>query len=96
MSCYFIAQINIHNRQEYKRYEDGTDSILAQHGAEVLVVEDSPIILEGEWPCTRIVVIRFPSEAQARQWYNSPEYQVVARHRFRASSAAAILARGRD
>lgn len=96
MSCYFIAQITIHDPEEYGRYLAGTDDILAKHGAKVLIVEDNPTVLEGEWPCTRTVVIRFPSEAHARRWYDSPEYRAIAQHRFRASDASAIFARGRD
>ena len=96
MSCYYIAQITIRDPEEYERYLDGTDEILAKYEATVLVVDDDPTVLEGSWPCTRTVVIRFHDESAAKQWYDSPEYQELARHRFRASSADAVLVRGRE
>lgn len=96
MSSYFIAQINIHNREEYKKYEDGFDEIFAKYHGKVLVVDDSPAVLEGEWDYTRTVIIRFPSEEEARRWYDSAEYQELARHRLNASRADIVLAMGRD
>ena len=38
-------------------------------------------ILEGEWPEWRHVVVEFPSAERAREWYNSPEYQRLAKLR---------------
>lgn len=94
MSSYFIAQIKIHNREEYKKYLEGTNEILKKYKGEVLVVDDTPIVLEGEWPYTRVVIIRFADEEEVKRWYNSTEYQALAQHRFKASKANTILAKG--
>ena len=67
MSCYFIAQINIHDEQQYRQYEDGFDDIFAKYDGKVLLVDDSPILLEGNWPYARVVLIRFPDEREARR-----------------------------
>ncbi|MCP4251421.1 MAG: DUF1330 domain-containing protein [bacterium] len=96
MSAYFIAQIKIHDCERYKLYLDGTDAILARHSGEVVVVDDSPTILEGKWPYTRTVVIRFRSEEDAKRWYESPEYQDLVQHRHQASEADTVLVQGRD
>ncbi len=96
MSCYFIAQLRIHDRAGYRRYEDGFDEAFAGHDGEVLVVDETPTVLEGHWGYTRVVVIRFPDERAARRWYDSPAYQALARLRFLASTGDAILARGGD
>jgi uncharacterized protein (DUF1330 family) len=37
------------------------------------------------------VILRFPSEADARSWYESPEYEVFARHRHRAATTNAVM-----
>ena len=96
MSCYFIAQIRIHDPQEYQRYLDGFDEVFSQYRGQVVAVDDGPAVLEGHWPYTRAVVIRFPSEEEARRWYESPEYQRLASHRVNASDAHIILVHGRD
>ena len=96
MECYFVARIEIHDPAKYQRYLDGTDVLLARFGAQVLAVDEAPVVLEGEWPCTRTVLIRFPDEAAAQSWYRSPEYQALAQHRFRSSSSDAVLLKGRQ
>ena len=95
MSCYFIAKITIHDRELYAKYESGFDEIFPRYDGKVVAVDDSPVPLEGSPSCTRVVVIRFPSEAEARRWYDSPEYRALAAHRWRASDAEALLVHGR-
>jgi uncharacterized protein (DUF1330 family) len=94
MSVYIIAQIDIHDRTEYAQYEAGFLDVFGRHQGELLVVSENPVVVEGEWPYTRTVVIRFSSEEEARRWYESPEYQKVAQHRFQASRANAIMVEG--
>ena len=96
MSCYFIAQITIHDPETYKKYLNGFDEIFENYEGKVIMVDDAPSILEGEWNYTRIVMIRFPDETEARRWYESTEYQHLVRYRWQASDANVILATGRE
>jgi uncharacterized protein (DUF1330 family) len=91
MAVYIIAQINIHDRAEYEKYSAGFLDVFARHSGELLVVSEEPTVVEGEWPYTRTVLIRFPSADEARRWYESPEYQAIAQHRFRAAKTNAVL-----
>ncbi|MFQ5668033.1 MAG: DUF1330 domain-containing protein [Candidatus Binatia bacterium] len=94
MPVYIIAQIDIHDREEYGKYQEGFLAIFARYKGELLVVSEEPVVVEGEWPFTRTVLIRFPSAEEARRWYGSPEYQALAQHRFRAAKANAVLVEG--
>jgi len=94
MSAYFIARITIHDPELYERYLEGFDAAFAPFRAEVLAVDEAPIVLEGSWPCTRTVIIRFADLEEARRWYGSPAYQELARVRQRAASADIALVRG--
>lgn len=96
MSSYFIAQINIHDPEEYARYLEGYDEIFAKYNGTVVAVDDDVKLLEGEWPYGRTVVIRFPSSEELMAWYESPEYQALAKHRRKASTANIVLVKGRD
>jgi uncharacterized protein (DUF1330 family) len=96
MATYFIAQINIHDWEEYRKYLAGTEGPLKQFNAEVLVVDDQPTLLEGDWNCTRTVVIRFPNAKVAQDWYRSPEYQEIVQHRHRAAQTNAVFTNGID
>jgi uncharacterized protein (DUF1330 family) len=91
MSVYIIAQIRIHDRAEYDKYSEGFLDVFARFQGELLVVSENPAVIEGSWPYTRTVLIRFPSAEEARRLYESPEYQKIAQHRFRASVANAVM-----
>ena len=91
MSCYFIAQININDRNEYQKYLDGFDEIFSIYKGIVAAVDENPSILEGNWPFTRTVLLRFPNRDEARRWYESPEYQELKKHRHRAANSNIIL-----
>ncbi|MEM7050374.1 MAG: DUF1330 domain-containing protein [Acidobacteriota bacterium] len=90
---YFLALIDIEDPATYDRYLAGFDRIFADYQGEVMVVDDAPEVLEGDWPARRTVLIRFPSRRELRRWYTSPDYQAIARYRRSASrSRVAVLA----
>ena len=91
-----IATITIHDPEEYKHYIQGFRAMFGGYKGEVLVVEESPQVLEGEWPFTRTAVIRFEDEAEAKRWYDSPEYRAAASHRFKSATTNLIMAKGRN
>ena len=77
MSVYCVALINIRDREGFGRYQ-----------GQVLAVDEAVETLEGEWPWTRTVLLRFPDRDALRAWYDSPDYQALMQHRTAASSAA--------
>jgi uncharacterized protein (DUF1330 family) len=95
MPCYFIAQIDVHDPEEYERYLEGTDAVLERHSGRVLAVDESVVVLEGAWPFGRTVVIEFPTTDALRTWYDSPEYRRILSHRKAASRSNAVAVRGR-
>lgn len=94
MSVYVVAQIRIHDREAYARYELGFMEIFAQYGGEMLAVDEAPVTLEGQWNHTRTVIIRFNSSVDARAWYDSDAYQELARHRWDGSAADIAIVGG--
>ena len=96
MSVYLIVQITIADREEYALYEAGFMEVFMKHGGTMLSVDESPTVIEGDWTASRSVLIRFPSDDAAMNWYNSPEYQNLAKHRFKASTGNCILVQGFD
>ena len=96
MSVYFIANIKIHNLREYEKYLEDYDEFFARYHGKVIAVDESPTILEGKWPYTRAVLTRFPNEYELKRWYDSPEYQALAKHRWQASEADIIVVHGRE
>ena len=95
MKCFFVAQISIHDPDEYQKYLDGFDEVFSRHKGVVMAVDEDPTVLEGAWSCTRTVLIGFPNEDEARRWYDSPGYQELVKHRRRASTANIVLVKRR-
>ena len=96
LSSYFVALIDIHDPVRYEQYLAGYDEVFKKYKGRVIVVEENPRILEGTWPAGRIVIIKFPNDDELRRWYDSEEYQNLAKHRKEASVASIAMITGRD
>jgi uncharacterized protein (DUF1330 family) len=96
MSYYFVAQIRINDDEEYEKYLEKVDDIFSQYNGEYLAVDESPAILEGKWDYTKSVIIKFESKAEFYDWYHSPGYQEILKHRLVSSDCDTILVKGFD
>lgn len=96
MTAYFFAQIRIDDPAQYQRYLDACDGVFARFNGEYLAVDPAPTVLEGDWPYTRSVLIRFPREADLLAWYRSPDYQAIVTHRLTGAKCDSILLHGKD
>ncbi len=94
MSTYFIANIRIHDRQEYDKYLSSVDEVFAKFNGKYLAVDEQPSVLEGAWNYTKAVLIEFPSEKDLRAWYESEEYQQILKYRLQGAQCDAILVHG--
>lgn len=80
--AYMIANLEITDADEYRKYEKGFFPILKRYQGTFYTYDDNSECLEGSDPLTgRIVIFRFPSEQHARDWYSDPEYQALSEHR---------------
>lgn len=91
---YFIASITIHDNDEYQKYLEGAAKVFSKYKGTYLTVDNNPKVLEGEWNCTRMVVISFPSEEDFSNWYYSDEYQQILKHRLNSADCNTLLAQG--
>lgn len=94
MTVYAIATLNIHDRERYAAYEAGFMDVFAQYAGKLLAVDESPTVLEGDWPYIRTVVIEFPSKSDLLAWYESDDYQIILQHRFAASTGNVVVLDG--
>ena len=79
---YVIANFDVHDKDEYRKYEKGFFPILKRHNGSFFTYDDNTVTFEGEAPRTgRMVIFTFPCEADATAWYNDPDYQVLSEHR---------------
>ena len=94
MNCYFIANIRIHDAEEYQKYLAEAEGIFRKYNGKYLAVDGEPVCLEGNWDYTRTVLIRFESRDDFYAWYNSGKYQRILRVRLSAADCDSILLKG--
>ena len=79
---FIIVNLSVTDAAAYRQYEKGFFPILKRYGGEFVTFDDTPIHLEGDAPRTgRMIIFKFPSEEQAKNWYADPEYQALSAHR---------------
>lgn len=79
---YAVVNLAVTDAAVYRQYEKGFFPLLKKHGGEFVTYDDEAFTLEGTSPRTgRMIIFKFPSEAQARAWYADPEYQALSEHR---------------
>ena len=91
MTVYIIAQLSIHDPEEYEKYQAQFMDVFEHFDGSLLSVDEEPVVLEGEWTATRSVLIEFPSKSSAVAWMASDAYQAISVHRRAASVANSIL-----
>jgi uncharacterized protein (DUF1330 family) len=94
MTCYIVGRIAIHDRERYGRYAAAFMPVLQQYGGRLLVSEEHPEPVEGEWDRRKLVLLAFDSREAALTWANSPEYRKIAVDRDAGSDVIAVLAEG--
>jgi uncharacterized protein (DUF1330 family) len=77
MAAYVIAQIDVTNANGYAEYMKRVPDVIKQFGGKVLARSTSAAVLEGKPRTGRVVLIEFPTLAQARTFWDSQEYQSV-------------------
>ena len=77
-----IVNLNVTDAAAYRQYEKGFFPLLKKYGGEFVTYDDAPITLEGVAPRSgRMIIFKFPSEANARSWYADPDYQTLSANR---------------
>ena len=85
MSAYLVVIGRIHDQDRFAKYLESVGPTLEPYSGQLLGVEDPAEVLEGDPPFPRVVLVKFPSKEDARNWKNSPEYQAAAEHRLASS-----------
>ncbi|MEM8581683.1 MAG: DUF1330 domain-containing protein [Pseudomonadota bacterium] len=75
---YLLANLKVENLETYlAEYGFPVTPMLLASGAEILVATPEVQTLEGDYTSNWSVVVRFPNQAAADDWYNSAEYQAM-------------------
>ena len=94
MAAYLIADVEVLDPSGFAEYQQRVPATITQYGGRYLVRGGAPETLEGAWSPKRCVVLEFPSMAQLRIWYASPEYLPLIAIRQRTTRSKLVATEG--
>lgn len=92
--AYVINDMEVIDPALLEIYKQLSAPTVAQYGGRFLARGGRTEVLDGDWLPRRLVVIEFPSLAQARAWADSPEYAPAKRLRQQAARSRLVLVEG--
>lgn len=94
MKAYFVLDITVHDFGRFKTYIDAIPAIIERHHGRYIVQGVEPTPLEGEWKYERLIVIEFPSRADAEALLSDPEAKKLFTVRHATTTGRLLLADG--
>ena len=94
MTVYAIAQLRFTDRAAYDRYQIRFMDVFRRHRGTLLVADESPQVVEGQWDRDKVVLMSFPAEGAFRLWSESPDYQEISQDRRVGADTVVLLAKG--
>lgn len=94
MAAYLIGDVEVTNQTLYDEYRKGVPATIAQYGGRFAVRGGATTQLEGSNLPKRCVVLEFPSMADLKAWYASPEYAPLLAMRTRATRSHIFMVEG--
>jgi len=94
MAVYVITMVNITDAEKYSKYSALATIANQKHGGEFMVRGGNPEPVEGQLHYQRVVLNKFDTREQARQFYHSMEYQAAKKEREGAADFNMIIVDG--
>ena len=94
MPAYIIANVDVKDPEAYQEYAAQTPGLVEKFGGKFIVRGGEFEQVEGDWPLARIVVVEFPTMAQAKEFYFSPEYEATKAIRETAADSQVFIVDG--
>lgn len=94
MPVYAIAQLKIHDRERYNRYQAGFLATMDGFDMQVLAGDEEAKVIEGKWDADKIILLSFLDEETFNRWLNSDAYQAIISDRTGSSDGPVLLVKG--
>ena len=94
MPAYVIADVEVTDPVGFEEYRKAVSPLIAAHGGTYAARGGAVEALEGDWKPTRLTIIKFDSVAQARGWYDSPDYRPLKDLRKKTTKSKLLIVEG--
>lgn len=91
MPAYVVSMMTIHDPEAYRQYTDRTPPTVAKYGGRFLTRGENITCIEGQDYQGRMVLLEFPSTADAQAWLADPDYQEAMAIRHESSTMHYLL-----
>lgn len=94
MTAYIVfIRESTQDAAELGRYDASVKPSFDGHPVSFLALYGKQEIFEGA-PVEGVVILSFPTMAEAKAWYYSPAYQEAAQHRFKGATYRVVMVEG--
>ncbi len=94
MAAYIVLiRDRVRDPAGYAAYGAAARETLARHAAKPLAFTGPVEALEGP-PADGVIIIEFPTMAEARAWYDGPDYVAARQQRFASADFRVIMTEG--
>ena len=93
MAGYLIANVDVQDPTTFAKYREQVVPLIAQFGGRYLVRGGEVDHREGR-PFKRLVILEFPSLAEAKRFYDSAEYAPALQLRLGCANSDVALVEG--
>lgn len=94
MPAYVIADVEVIDTAGYAEYSRLVPDTITAYGGRYLARGGAIESLEGAWVPKRCVILEFPSMAELKAWWDSPEYRPLRELRERTAKSSLIATEG--
>jgi uncharacterized protein (DUF1330 family) len=94
MPAYVIADVEVTDPIGFEEYRKSVTAVIAAHGGTYVARGGAVEALEGNRLPTRLTILKFDSVAQAKAWYESPEYRPLRDLRKKTTKSKLLIVEG--
>ena len=94
MKAYLVLDFAVSDLAAFMEYVRKIPAHIAKHGGRYIVQGTEPTVMEGDWRPERMVILEFPSRANATAFLDDPEAQDLFAIRHRTTTSKLVLVDG--
>jgi uncharacterized protein (DUF1330 family) len=94
MKAYLVLDFTIHDFPGFRPYVAAIPALIERHGGKYIVRGVEPTVVEGEWAPDLMVILEFPSRADAEAFLGDPDAQAMFDVRHRTTNSKLVLVDG--
>ena len=94
MKAYLVLDFSIRDLRGFRPYIAAIPDFIEKHGGRYIVRGAEPATMEGGWAPERMVILEFPSRANAMAFLADPEAQGLFAIRHNTTDSKLVLVDG--